>query len=137
MRTSSLRPEARATRRRLPGAWRLLRIEYRGPDGDTVDPFYRPNSTGVLIYAAGGWMSVAIAGPDAYYTYAGTWDVDASGSTVIHRVTTALLAAEVGVAYRQRVHFAHGQMIFTNREGAPGARTVRRKVWVRARPADR
>ncbi|MDE2296377.1 MAG: lipocalin-like domain-containing protein [Gammaproteobacteria bacterium] len=137
MRTSSPRPEARATRRRLRGAWQLLRIEYRAPDGDTVDPFYRPNSTGVLIYDAAGWMSVAIAGPGAYYTYAGTWDVDAAGTTVIHRVTTALLADEVGVAYRQRVHFESGRMIFTNREGPAGARTVRRKIWVRARRADR
>ncbi len=137
MRTSSPRPEARALRRRLIGAWRLLRIEYRGPDGDTVDPFYRPDSTGVLIYHAGGWMSVAIAGPGAYYTYAGTWDVDPAGSSVTHRVTTALIAAEVGVAYRQRVTVDGGRMIFTNRDGAPGARTVRRKIWVRARRADR
>ena len=137
MRTSSPRPEARATRRRLRGAWQLLRIEYRGPDGGTVDPFYLPNSTGVLIYDADGWMSVAIAGAGAYYTYAGTWDVDATGSTVIHRVTTALIAAEVGVAYRQRVHFDDGRMIFTNREGVAGERTVRRKIWVRAGRADR
>ncbi len=137
MRTSSPRPEARALRRRLIGAWRLQRIEYRGADGDTVDPFYRPDSTGVLIYQAGGWMSVAIAGTGAYYTYAGTWDVDATGSSVIHRVTTALLAAEVGVAYRQRVHFDDGRMVFTNRDGAPGARSLRRKIWVRARRVDR
>lgn len=124
-------------RRRLRGVWQLRRIEYRGADGDSVDPFYRPNSTGVLIYDSSGWMSVAIAGPGAYYTYAGTWDVDAAGSSVIHRVTTALLADEVGVAYRQRVHFENGQMIFTNRDGPPGARSVRRKIWVRVPRAPR
>jgi hypothetical protein len=47
----------------LVGAWRLRSIEYRDPDGGTADPFYQAGSTGILIYAASGWMSVQISAP--------------------------------------------------------------------------
>ncbi len=160
MRTSYRRREAGLTGRRLIGAWRLVRIEYRGPDGPAADPFYRPGSTGLLIYDRSGWMSVHIAAPhrrawaveegralvpadrprrsrakaeafDAYYAYFGTWEIDGSRSLVTHHVATALIPAEDGVDYVQRVSFERGRMIFTNREGASGARAVRRKVWAR------
>ncbi|HUY84043.1 MAG TPA: lipocalin-like domain-containing protein [Steroidobacteraceae bacterium] len=160
MRTSNRPREARLTRRRLVGAWRLVRIEYRGPRGPAADPFYRPGSTGLLIYDRSGWMSVQIAAPrrrswaveegralvgadtprrprakaeafDAYYAYFGTWEIDGSRSEVTHHVATALIPAEDGIDYAQRVTFERGRMIFTNRDGARGARAVRRKVWAR------
>ena len=37
----------------LMGAWRLVSMDYRGPDNASVDPFYQPDSTGLgtgLLY---------------------------------------------------------------------------------------
>ena len=47
----------------LIGAWRLVSMDYRGPDNASVDPFYQPESTGLIIYDRSGWMSVQITGP--------------------------------------------------------------------------
>ncbi|MBS0580625.1 MAG: lipocalin-like domain-containing protein [Proteobacteria bacterium] len=48
------------TRRDLIGTWRLLSIQLVGPNGKTVDPFFGPDPTGLLIYDPSGWMSVQI-----------------------------------------------------------------------------
>lgn len=45
------------------GAWQLAEIIYDGPAGRVADPFYAPNSAGMLIYDASGAMSVQIAAP--------------------------------------------------------------------------
>jgi hypothetical protein len=151
------------TREQLIGAWRLVQIEYRGPSGSSVDPFYQPNSSGLLIYDASGWMSVHIVGPnrrawevpasrsatpvedesstlksaafDTYYTYFGTWDLDSKTSTVTHRVSSALIPAETGLSYGQAVSFENGRLIFTNHSGKEGAQTLRRKIWERVAAA--
>ena len=60
-------------RDQLIGAWRLVSMDYRGPDNASVDPFYQPDSTGLIIYDASGWMSVHIAGPHRQ-----AWKVPAS-----------------------------------------------------------
>ena len=148
------------TREGLIGVWRLVRIDYSGPHGSTVDPFYQPRSTGLLIYDKSGWMSVDIAAPDrirfevpsqriasqtdgnlaaskvlafdSYYAYHGTWDFNAETSEVAHHVSSSLLPAENGMTYLQKVSFEAGRLIFTNRSGTPGEETVRRKIWERA-----
>jgi hypothetical protein len=48
----------------LIGAWRLAAIEYLGPHGETVDPYYQAGSSGIIIYDSSGWMSVQITAPD-------------------------------------------------------------------------
>lgn len=146
-------------REQLIGAWRLVSMDYRGPDNASVDPFYQPDSTGLIIYDASGWMSVHIAGPhrqawkvpasrppttdspqdsalkaaafDSYYAYFGTWDLDERQSVVTHQVVTALLPAEQGQSYSQQVALENGRLIFTNRSGAQGRQTVRHKIWER------
>lgn len=151
------------TRDQLIGAWRLVEVEYRGPSGSTVDPFYQPNSSGLLIYDSSGWMSVHIVGPnrrawevpasrsatpaqdastalksaafDTYYTYFGTWELDSKTSTVTHHVSSALIPAETGLSYGQVVSFENGRLIFTNHSGKAGAETLRRKIWERATAA--
>jgi Lipocalin-like domain len=143
----------------LVGAWRLVSMDYRGPDDASVDPFYQPDSTGLIIYDASGWMSVHIAGPhrqawkvpasrlpttgspqdsalkaaafDGYYAYFGTWDLDEAQSVVTHHVVTALLPAEEGQSYAQQVALENGRLIFTNRSGPQGRQTVRHKIWER------
>ena len=147
-------------REQLIGAWRLVSMDYRGPDNSSVDPFYQPGSTGLLIYDSSGWMSVHIVGPhrqawkvpvsrlpatgnpqeralkaaafDTYYAYFGTWEFDEAHAVVTHHVASALLPAEVGQSYAQQIALENGRLIFTTRTGPKGRETVRRKIWERA-----
>lgn len=147
------------SKEQLIGAWRLVSMEYRGAGNASVDPFYQPDSTGLIIYDPSGWMSVHIAGPhrqawkvpasrqptsgspqdsalkaaafDTYYAYYGTWDLDEGQSVVTHHVVSALLPAEDGQSYAQQVALENGRLIFTTRTGPEGRQTVRRKIWER------
>jgi len=151
------RPEAAG--RQLIGAWRLAAIEYSGPHGETVDPYYQAGSSGIIVYDPSGWMSVQIAAPnrrkwkvpevrvprpagedhaalkaeafDTYYSYYGTWDYDAATSVVTHHVKSSVISAETGLDYAQTVTLEGGRLIFTVRSGSQGTETVRRKVWER------
>ena len=147
------------TAQQLIGTWRLLSIDYSGPRGPIVDPFYQAESSGVLIYEPSGWMSVHILAPhrqawgvpesrlptvavpqdaplkaaafDSYYAYFGTWDFDAATSVVTHHVKASLIPAETGMDYTQTVTLEGGHLIHTVRSGIKGKETVRRKVWQR------
>jgi hypothetical protein len=151
----------RVTREELIGAWHLVRIEYSGPHGSTVDPFYQEGSTGLLIYDASGWMSVRIAAPgrrgfevpsarqaaddnaalaalkvsafDSYYAYDGTWDFHPETAELVHHVVSSLLPAENGVTYTQSVSIEGGRLVFYNRSVDKGQPTERRKIWERIR----
>lgn len=159
LRSSHAAAPERLTRDGLLGVWRLVRIEYSGPHGSTVDPFYQAGSSGLLIYDVSGWMSVDIAAPgrrafevpgqrlspdadgnlaamkaaafDGYYAYDGTWEFDAATSELIYHVVRSLLPAENGVTYTQKVSLEGGRLIFSNRSGANGEETLRRKIWER------
>lgn len=149
----------RLTREEVVGVWRLVRIEYSGPHGARVDPFYQTGSTGLLIYDPSGWMEVQIAAPhrqlfevpqqrtgaaptadaaakagafDSYYAYDGTWELDAASSVLTHHVLDSLIPAEAGKTYTQQVSLENGRLVFTNRSGGRAAETVRRKIWERA-----
>ena len=143
---------------RLLGAWRLIAVEYSGPHGETVDPYYQPGSTGVIIYDASGWMSVQIGAPhrrawtmaevrvpavagndeglkaeafDTYYAYYGTWQYDPASLVVTHHLESSMIPAEAGLSYPQSVTFDAGRLIFTVRSGTSERQTVRKKVWER------
>jgi hypothetical protein len=154
---------AHVTRQQLIGAWRLVGIEYSGPDGPIVDPFYQADSAGIIIYDPSGWMSVHIVAPnrrswavpasrpasgataqhqrlkaaafDTYYTYSGTWDLDEATSVVIHHVKAALIPAETGVSYAQKVTLEGGRLIFAG-TGSKDEKIVRRKIWERISARD-
>jgi hypothetical protein len=147
------------TRQQLIGAWRLVSMEYAGPSGAIVDPFYQADSTGIIIYESSGWMSVHIAAPhraawevpasrsssattakeaalkaaafDTYYAYFGRWELDEAASMVTHHVESSLIPAETGVNYVQTVALENGRLIFTTRSGDKGKETIRRKIWER------
>lgn len=153
------------TRQQLIGVWRLVSIQYVGPGGARVDPFYQADSTGIIIYESSGWMSVHISAPhrvawevatkrlpftaaaqdaslkaaafDTYYAYFGTWDLDEATSVVTHHVRSSLIPAESGVDYAQTVTLENGRLIFTTRSGDEGKETIRRKVWERVADAAR
>jgi hypothetical protein len=148
-----------AARQQLIGAWRLAAIEYSGPHGETVDPYYQAGSSGIIIYDSSGWMSVQITAQnrrkwevpavrvprpaeeedaaskaeafDTYYSYYGTWDYDAATSVVTHHVKSSIIPAETGLDYAQTVTLEGGHLIFTVRSCSPGTETVRRKIWER------
>jgi hypothetical protein len=147
------------TREQLIGAWRLVKIDYSGPSGPIVDPFYQADSTGIIVYDSSGWMSVHIVAPhreaseipasrvssvstaqdarlkaaafDTYYAYFGTWDLDQARSTVTHHVQSSLIPAETGLSYTQTVTLENGRLVFTGYGEDKGEKTVRRKVWER------
>ena len=151
---------ARLAREDLFGTWQLVGMSYSGPNGTHADPFYQPDSTGLLIYDPSGWMSVQISAPqrpageipatralpgeaadferkassfDTYYAYYGTWKFAPVSLTVTHHVAGALIAAESGRDYVQSVRLDHGRLVLTTRTGPPGQQTVREKFWTRAR----
>jgi hypothetical protein len=144
---SGSRSPSHPRRAELLGAWRLVRIDYWGPKGPAPDPFYQPDSDGLLIYDASGWMSVAIgarhrepvdvpesrldpAAPgavqaraaafDSYYAYFGSWSYDRSRSVVTHHVESSLISSENGLDYSQELSIEGGRLIFINRRRAGG-----------------
>jgi hypothetical protein len=146
------------TRQQLVGAWRLVSIELTGPQGRLADPFYQPESMGIIIYDAAGWMSVQISAPhrtawevpasrsaaavmqnarlkaqafDTYYSYYGTWDYDEAKSAVTHHVKSSVVPAESGLDYTQTVTLVGGRLTFSVRGKSHGEDTVRKKVWER------
>lgn len=88
--------EHRPDRERLIGAWKLVRIEAPGPDGQ---PAPIPQPKGMLIYTRDGHMSVQLMYPrqgvkvpsneyvqDGYEASFGSYDVDEATHTVTHHV---------------------------------------------------
>jgi len=146
----------------LLGVWRLVRIDYVGPNGPLDDPFYHANSTGLLTYDESGSMSVQIAGLtrpnvsvpdsrpvdgasiadaqakaaalDSYYAYYGTWDFDATHATVTHHISAALLPAENGLSYSQKVALVGNQLTFVTHQKTAVGDYVRTKTWQRVSP---
>ena len=82
-------------RERLIGAWHLVRIETRGPDGKTES---MPQPKGMLIYTRDGHMSVQLMYPasarvpsnayvqDGYEASFGSYDIDEATHTLTHHV---------------------------------------------------
>jgi hypothetical protein len=124
---------AKFTKESIVGAWRLIRIDYAGPNGPLPDPVFGPNPQGIIIYDSSGWMSVQIVtanrptmtGPatrtsgevstddaklaaqafNTYYAYFGSWEFDAATSVITHHLKASLLPYETGVEYRREVTF--------------------------------
>ena len=106
----------------LVGTWALVATEWRRADGRHGNPF-GPGAVGVLIYDAAGNMSAQVmradrtetpvgdpAGIDTamasaftgYIAYFGTYEIDATRSTVTHVVIGSAFPAWVGSAPNRR-----------------------------------
>jgi len=150
---------AKLTRQVIIGAWRLVGIDYAGPNGALADPVFGPDPQGIMIYDQSGWMSVqivtanrpAIGRPttrtsrvvtpddaklaamafDTYYAYFGTWDYNADTSVITQHVNSSLLPYETGLEYRREVTFdgVHLKMIARSQE--TGEERHRTLVWTR------
>jgi Lipocalin-like domain len=150
---------AKPTKQVIIGAWRLVGIDYAGPNGSLTDPVFGPNPQGVIIYDQSGWMSVqivtanrpAMARPatrtsrvvapedaklaaaafDTYYAYFGTWDYNAETSIITHHLNSSLLPYETGLEYRREVTFDGEYLKLIARSQERGEERVRTLVWTR------
>ena len=152
-------PGAHPNRQTIIGAWRLVSINYSGPNGALVDPVFGVNSQGLIIYDPSGWMSVQIfsadrpaiprsatrttdptaaeansakaAAFDSYYAYFGTWDYDAATSSITHHLKSSLLPYEAGVEYRRSVSINDGRLELTVNNQVNGENRKRVLIWER------
>jgi hypothetical protein len=138
------------------GAWRLLSIATVRPDGEEVTDWAGPKPTGILMYAADGYMSVHIvrdpparwsyAEPeraplaeraqafDRYYGYFGRFAVDPGRGVVTHFVEGSLQPNEVGLTYERQFRIEGDRLLLT---ATPftfnGERRFNRLVWQRVK----
>jgi len=150
---------AKLTKQVIIGAWRLVGINYSGPNGTLADPVFGPDPQGIIIYDQSGWMSVqivtanrpAIGRPttrtsrvvtlddaklaviafDTYYAYFGTWDYDADTSVITHHLSSSLLPYETGLEYRREVTFDGVHLKLIARSQETGEERRRTLVWTR------
>jgi hypothetical protein len=129
------------------GAWRVVSVEDRNPDGSLSYP-YGAEPAGLLLYDETGRMSVqimrrdrapfssndwdeisaeeirsAIEGVTAFF---GTYEIDEAEATIIHRVEGHLLPNSVGKELKRGYEFSGNLLILK-----PSA--TRRVIWERIR----
>jgi hypothetical protein len=147
------------TKQVIVGAWRLVSIDYSGPNGALADPMFGPNPQGIIIYEQSGWMSVQIvtanrpvmirpatrtsgvvtaddaklaAGAfDTYYAYFGTWDYNPDTSVITHHLTSSLLPYETGLEYRREVTIDGANLKLTARSQEGSEERKRTLSWTR------
>ena len=154
------RAAAKLTQQVIIGAWRLVGIDYSGPNGALADPVFGTDPQGIIIYDQSGWMSVQIvtanrpaigrpatrtsrvvtpddaklaaAAFDTYYAYFGTWDYNADTSVITHHLNSSLLPYETGLEYRREVTFDGVHLRLIARSQERGEERRRTLVWTRA-----
>jgi Lipocalin-like domain len=138
------------------GAWRLLSIATVRPSGEEVTDWAGSKPTGILIYAADGYMSVQVARDpparwsysapeqapaaerarafDRYDGYFGRFAVDFARGVVTHFVEGSLQPNEVGLTYERQLRFEGDRLLLT---GTPftfdGEQRFNRLVWQRVK----
>lgn len=150
---------AKLTRQLIIGAWRLVGIDYSGPDGALADPMFGPQPQGIIIYDQSGWMSVQIvtanrpamqrpttrtshvetpndaklaaAAYDTYYAYFGSWDYNPETSVITHHLDSSLLPYETGLEYRREVTFDGANLKLTARSQEGREERQRTLVWTK------
>ena len=107
----------------LPGTWRLATYVVEDLQGAVIDRPFGERPLGLLVYTAGGHMSVhamadgrrrcetprpvecatdvKLAAYDSYFGYAGTWRLD--GDVVTHHVETSCFPDWTGAELRRTV----------------------------------
>jgi hypothetical protein len=147
------------TKQAIVGVWRLVSIDYSGPNGALADPVFGPNPQGIIIYEQSGWMSVQIvtanrpvmtrpatrtsgvvtaddarlaAGAfDTYYAYFGTWDYNADMAIITHHLQSSLLPYETGLDYRREATIDGVHLTLIGRSQERGEERRRTIVWAR------
>jgi Lipocalin-like domain len=147
------------SRQAIVGAWRLVSIDYTGPNGPLADPVFGSDPQGIIIYDQSGWMSaqivsanrpvmnrpetrtsgvvtvddakLAAAAFDTYYAYFGTWDYNSDTSVITHHLKSSLLPYETGQDYRREVKFDGALLKLIARSQERGEEHRRTVVWTR------
>jgi hypothetical protein len=141
------------------GAWRLVSIETIKTNGEVIYPFYGKHPQGILMYDRSGWMSVQIvsdppptvpaansresflAAPvqekvtaiDGYYSYSGTWTIDASAATIKHHIVQSMYPGERGEDGVRHFVLNGDRLTLTAKTHEMGEEHERKLVWERAR----
>ena len=128
----------------LQGAWELVSLTTRWPDGRTTEP-WGATPVGRLTYEADGRMTALLmdarrnqadgravapevqASAAAYY---GTYTVDAARRVVTHRVAASLRASEAG-AIERRYTLRGDTLVLAADALYEGARVTHTLVWWR------
>jgi hypothetical protein len=127
----------------LIGAWRLVAMEYRYPDGRLRYPYGR-EAVGYIIYTADGRMSATLmaggrapfgaeygrgkgretkaAAFETYLSYAGRYEFP--GDRVIHHVEVALIPDWVGTTLTRLAQFEGDRLTLSTEADPRGRLTV-------------
>ncbi len=129
---------APAVRERFIGVWKLIRYERKAKDGRIDYPFGEM-PVGRITYDRAGRMSAQLMRPgrhstvapgiglvagnasseeireavDGFISYFGTFDVDESTQTVIHRIQACLVPSWVGMDLKRAYRFNANQLVLT------------------------
>jgi hypothetical protein len=122
---SAQQPE-KIAKEQLYGAWRLVRIESVGPNGESYSPWLGGGAMGQIIYDRSGRMSVQLLrNPppkddkdardvyDGYYAYFGTFEVNEATGVVTHHISSSLRPEERGIDYKRTIRLVGDQIILT------------------------
>jgi hypothetical protein len=137
---------------RFVGTWRLLSMAVRQPNGEVTEPM-GPHPRGMLVYTAGGHMSVQIMRPDrplfmsggrggspeelaaaflGYIAYCGTYRVDEAEGAVYHEPDCHGFPNGVGVPLRRYFTFTGDRLLLSgDRPPPPDAADHPALVWQR------
>ncbi len=118
--------------RQFAGSWKLVSSEFQLADGKSVFPYGRC-AVGMLSYGTDGKMSVQIMRSDrpvfvsgdiargapeeirtafdGYLAYFGTYEVNASDSTVIHHIEGSLFPNWVGQDQKRYYEFSGNRLL--------------------------
>ncbi|HVG21305.1 MAG TPA: lipocalin-like domain-containing protein [Blastocatellia bacterium] len=114
------------------GAWRLVSVEDREPDGSLTNP-YGERPVGLLLYDEAGSMSVQImrsdrqhlssndwgeipaeeikAAAEGFTAFFGTYEVNEAEAVIIHRVEGHFLPNSVGKELKRGYEFSGSRLI--------------------------
>lgn len=141
--SDSGRPRARYGR--FPGLYRFVQSRRRYADGREADTWLWEVS-GYTFYDRTGWMWVLLtprvsdalgagdqplaagAAPGGVIAYCGTYDVDASARTVVHRLEAAVPPEWRGQRFVRVYEFRQDQLTLTIREPDNEVRTTYERV---------
>ena len=130
---------------RFVGAWRLVSIEDRQPDGEITYP-YGKDAVGLLVYDASTRMSVQImrrdrpalstsdwqqipadeikATVEGFTAFFGSYEIDEAENSITHHVEGHLLPDSVGKRLKRAFEFSDDRLILKPTDN-------RRVIWQR------
>jgi hypothetical protein len=138
----------------IVGSWLLVRWSIEYPDGRPPALPFGEDATGLIVYAADGWMTATmsrrrragLSAPtaarasaaskarafDEYLTYGGRWSLD--GDAVVHDVMLSMNPTLIGVPQRRSAYLRNGLLDLSAAEAdaATGRSRLHRISWQRA-----